>query len=168
MQFISSFLLIFLFTNSCNGGSKSPLTRTNVRAALANPSENQPRLNQKTYQGCENVPAKNFFKRKFGVGFDFTGETCSITVHSGNTVSVSFLDSDSVPVKILSGTDIYVGELGNNQILIVQYHSNGEVVSVTQTIYDSKGNVVYGKSGEGDHIKGCLLHQQDRPMACKK
>ena len=167
MQFISSFLLIFFFTNSCNGGSKSPLTRKNIRAALANPSENQPRLNPKTYEGCESVPAKNFFKKKL-VGFDFTGETCSVTVHSGNTVSVSFIDGDPVPVKILSGTDIYVGELGNNQVLIVQHTTGGEVVSVTQTIYDSEGNVVYGKSGEGDSIKECLLHLQGMPIPCKK
>ena len=53
-------------------------------------------------------------------------------------------------------TDIFIGELGNNQVIIVQHHQ-GMVVSVTQTVYDKKGNVVYGKSGQGEYIKECHL-----------
>ena len=51
-------------------------------------------------------------------------------------------------------TDIFVGELGNDEVLIVQHHQ-GEVVSITQTIYDENGDVVYGRSGVGEFIREC-------------
>ena len=42
------------------------------------------------------------------------------------------------------------------QVLIVQ-HRRGEVVSITQTVYDANGDVVYGRSGVGDVIRECVL-----------
>ena len=41
-------------------------------------------------------------------------------------------------------------------MLIVQ-HRRGEVVSITQTVYDANGDVVYGRSGVGDVIRKCVL-----------
>ena len=68
-----------------------------------------------------------------------------VTVNPDNTVEVSFLGDGVIPVVSTSTegfvTDIFVGELGNDEVLIVQHHQ-GEVVSITQTIYDENGNVV--------------------------
>ena len=86
------------------------------------------------------------------------GESCSVTVGENNTVKVSFLgDVVTSVVSTSTGqhrTDIFIGELENNQVIIVQHHQ-GVVISVTQTVYDQKGNVVYGKSGQGEYIKEC-------------
>ena len=92
------------------------------------------------------------------VGFEVTGESCSVTVNEDNTVAVSFLGDASIPLVSTSTenrcTDIFIGELENDQVLIVQHH-RGEVVSLTQTIYDEKGDVVYGRFGNGDYIREC-------------
>ena len=55
-----------------------------------------------------------------------------------------------------SRTDLFAGELGADQVLIVQ-HRRGEFVSITQTVYDANGDVVYGRSGVGDVIRECVL-----------
>ena len=103
------------------------------------------------------MPATDFIQ-KIMVGFERTGESCFVTVGKNNTVEVSFLEGNAVSVVSTSTdryrTDIFIGELGSDQVLIVQHH-HGEVVSVTQTIYDKKGYVVYGKNGQGDYIKEC-------------
>ncbi len=94
------------------------------------------------------------------VDFETTGESCSVTVNRDNTVKVSFLADAAVPVVSTSTerylTDVFVGELGNEQVLIVQHH-RGEVVSITQTIYDENGDVVYGRSGDGEFIRECVF-----------
>ena len=94
------------------------------------------------------------------VGFERTGERCSVTVQRGNTVQVSFLGDEVIPFVSTSTersrTDLLVGELGTDQVLIVQHH-RGEVVSITQTVYDANGDVVYGRSGVGDVIRECGL-----------
>ena len=54
-------------------------------------------LKMDTYHGCESVPSKKFFQRLF-VGFEFTGESCSVSVVSGNNVTVSFIEGAIVPL----------------------------------------------------------------------
>ena len=94
------------------------------------------------------------------VGAEYTGEGCSVKVNQGNTVEIGFLGDAVIP---LVGTDTennpmdsLVGALGSHQVLIVQ-HRQGEVVSVTQTVYDRNGDVVYGRSGVGEFIRACDL-----------
>ena len=105
------------------------------------------------------IPARGFNQRLM-VGFERTGERCSVTVQRGNTVQVSFLGDAVIPLVSTSTerprTDLFVGELGADQVLIVQ-HRRGEVVSITQTVYDANGDVVYGRSGVGDFIRECVL-----------
>ncbi len=94
------------------------------------------------------------------VGFEKTGESCSVTVHRDNTVRVSFLGDAVIPVVSTSTeryrTDIFIGELENDQVLIVQHH-RGDAVGITQTVYDENGDVVYGRFGVGVFIRECNL-----------
>ena len=156
MRRVISYFILF-FTISCSGSSVPPLTRENTKRLLENPPQNQEPLKEGTFNGCVHVPATNFIQ-KIMVGFERTGENCFVTVGKNNTVEVSFLEGGIVSVVSTSTdqyrTDIFIGELGNNQVLIVQHHQ-GEVVSVTQTVYDKKGHTVYGKSGQGEYIKEC-------------
>ncbi len=136
--------------------SASSLTRRNIQDTISNPSSPGVQLLAQTYEGCESIPATGFIQRIM-VGFEFTGETCSATVHSDQTVSVSFIGRDSYPVYPMGRqSDIFIGNLNNNEVLIVQHH-NGRVISITQTRYDNNDNLIYGKSGQGDHIKECLI-----------
>lgn len=153
MRRIINYFILF-FTISCSGFSVPPLTRENIRKLLKDPPQNQKPLKEGTFNGCVHVPATDFIQRIM-VGFERTGESCFVTVGKNNTVEVSFLEGSVVSVVSTSTdryrTDIFIGEQGNDQVLIVQHHQ-GEVVSVTQTVYDKKGHVVYG---QGDYIKEC-------------
>ena len=88
-----------------------------------------------------------------------------MTVVSGNKVTVSFVKDEIVPLTPYpapdgtSNSDIFIGELNNSNVLVVQHDFNGHVRSVTQTIRDSNGILVYGRSGKGDMIKECVIHQ---------
>ena len=139
--------------------AQQPLTKAYIENLLKNPSETQEILKEETLNGCVHIPARNPVKRLM-VGFDRTGEACSVTVGRDNTVTVSFLGNKPVPlVSTSSGrhlTDTFVGDLGEDQVLIVQHHQ-GKVVSVTQTVYDENDHVVYGRSGKGVSIKECHL-----------
>lgn len=152
------YVSVFLFITNCSGSVAHPLTKENNRELLENPPRNQAQLNTRTYHGCVHIPATEFFQ-KLMVGFEITGEPCSVTVREGNNIEVSFIRN---PVTVASTstnqlrTDIFIGELERNQVLIVQHHE-GEVVSIIQTIYDENGHVVHDKSGEGDYIKECHL-----------
>ena len=70
----------------------------------------------------------NCFVQRLVVGVEKTGESCSVTVNPDNTVEVSFLGDGVIPVVSTSTegfvTDIFVAELGNDEVLIVQ-HSSG-------------------------------------------
>ena len=159
IQFISILWLIIFFLASCGGSPPKPLTKENIKQLVGSSPQNSEQLKTETFNGCVHVPATDFIQ-KIMVGFKRTGETCVVAVTENNTVKISFFGADAIPVFSTStaqyNTDIFVGELENNQVLIVQHHQ-GEVVSVTQTVYDKKGHVVYGKSGQGDHIKECHL-----------
>lgn len=148
---------LFLFGIIGAGEAAQPLTKSYLQQLLSNPSQGQEKLKEGTYQGCVHIPAKGFIQRRM-VGFERTGESCSVTVNQYNAVTVSFLGDGVIPVMSTSTeryrTDSFIGELENGQVLIVQHH-RGEVVSVTQTVYDKDGSVVYGHSGEGDYIREC-------------
>ena len=157
VKFILCFLPIFFFITNCGGSAVQPLTKENNKKLLQNPPQNQEQLKIGTFYGCVHVPATGFIQRIM-VGFKITGEFCSVTVSEGNTVKISFLGDVVIPVVSTSTdqyrTDTFIGELENNQVIIVQHHQ-GEMGSVTQTVYDQNGDVVYGKYGQGEYIKEC-------------
>ena len=165
-------ILVFLFTSGCGEleGTVIPTASSAEDTTRQIPSR-VPELKMGTYHGCESVPSKKFFQRLF-VGFEFTGASCSVTVVSGNNVIVSFIEDEIVPLAPypapdgISNSDIYIGELDNSNVLVVQHDFNGQVYSVTQTIRDSTGTLVYGRFGKGDMIKECVLHQDIRPRTC--
>lgn len=148
---------LLLIAAICHGAAAPRLNEGYVRRLLSNPPRNQETLKAGTLHGCVHIPARGFVQRLL-VGFEQTGESCSVTVKPDNTVAVSFLKDGVIPVVSTSTegfpTDIFVGELGNGEVLIVQHH-RGEVVSITHTIYDEQGDVVYGVSGVGDFIREC-------------
>ena len=157
MKFIFVFAIFFLFAMVCQSTSAQPLTRSYLQRLLSNPPLNQEKLRSGTRHGCVHIPARGFMQRLM-VGFEITGESCSVTVNRDNTVAVSFLGDAVIPLVSTSTenrrTDIFVGGLEKDQVLIVQHH-RGEVVSLTQTVYDESGDVVYGRSGNGDYIREC-------------
>ncbi|MCY4512673.1 MAG: hypothetical protein OXB86_03185 [Bdellovibrionales bacterium] len=158
INFLTVLCLCLFSIGNCRH-SPPPLTKDRVQEISQKPAQNDENLIPGTFEGCVFVPATDFFQ-KLMVGFKITGEACSATVHQDNTISVDFLGSITTKVFSTSTkdirTDVFIGELGNNQVLIVQHHQ-GKAVSVTQTIYDDNGTVVYGKFGEGDYIKECHL-----------
>lgn len=173
--------LCFSIIGGC-GSSESPsaselppLTKNTVQQLLQSSSQNHVKLNPETLNGCVSVPATNSVQRAM-VGSRLTGETCSATVGPNNSIRVDFLGDADIPLVSTSTeqiqTDTFVGELENNQVLIVQHHQD-QVVSITQTRYDENGNVVYGKFGKGEFIKGCAFHMTTAEKAagrkiCKK
>ena len=74
------------------------------------------------------------------VGFQFTGEKCSFTISAHNHVTVSFLGDTPFPVLSTGPSrypeDVYVAELENNQVLVVQHNPDRSFIIVTQTGYD--------------------------------
>ena len=167
------FILFFMFCiiggacerNTGTNASAMPphLTKTHVQAFL-NPNSSSPQevLKTETAYGCVTVPAESTWQNMW-VGLKFTGEICVVTVRPNNTVSVSFLGDSVIPVKSTSTqqykTDLFVGELNNNQVLVVQYLPDGRVISVTQTVYNQNNQVVYGVV-KGSFIKECILDRE--------
>ena len=132
IKIILIFLSIILFAVSCGGSSSvQSLTRENTKKLLGNPPQNQEKLKTGTFHWlCAYTGNRSLFKSLM-VGFERTGESCSITVNEDNTVQVSFLGDTAIPIVSTSTdqykTDTFIGELENNQVLIVQHHQ-GEVV----------------------------------------
>ena len=147
-----------------NSGQAHPphLTKSRVQEFLKAPSASNETLKQETAYGCVTQPAESKWQNMW-VGFEFTGDICTVTVGPNNQVSVSFIGDNFIPVKststLESRTDLFVGALSNNQVLLVQYLPDGRVISVTQTVYNQQNQVVYGDV-EGDHIKECLLDRE--------
>ena len=148
-----------------------PLTRESVQQILRKtPPPNEQQLTVETLKGCVSVPAKKGLQKLF-VGVNFTGEFCTVTVKPQNTVAVSFLGNIDIPLANTSTpdypTDIFLNQIEDNGVVIVQ-HVKGKVVSVTHTVYDKKGYVVYGGSGKGNFIKACIFDpiQTTKTPAC--
>ena len=157
MKFAFVFASFLLFAVACESVAAQPLNKSYLRGLLSNPPRGQEKLKPGTRHGCVHIPARGFMQRLM-VGFEVTGESCSVTVNEDSTVAVSFLGDASIPLASTSTeerrTDILVGGLENDQVLIVQHHQ-GEVVSLTQTVYDENGDVVYGRFGNGNYIREC-------------
>ena len=152
--------IIFFAMVGCRGPARSPLTKAYIKNLFKNPPSNQIVLQEKTYKGCVYIPGSNPIQRLM-VGSESTGETCSVTVGQENKVTVSFLGNRQISLVSTSGSskwhsDIFAGDLGENQVLIIQHHQ-GQVFEVMQTVYDKNDHVVYGPSGKGTYIKGCRL-----------
>lgn len=151
IQFIFPFLLGLSFINYC--GAKTSLIQTNIQKIKS--SSNQTKLKTGVYNGCEGVPAKNIIQR-WMVGFKFTGHTCSVNIHSDQTISTSLIGSKAYLISEIKGSDIFIAPLENdNEILIIQHH-NGNVVSVSHRTYDTyntNGNLNFGR---GDYLKQCF------------
>ena len=157
LKFVFVFVSFLLYAMVCQSVSAQSLTKSYLQGLLSNPPRDQEKLKPGTRHGCVHIPARGFMQRLM-VGFEITGESCSVTVNRDNTVAVSILGDAVIPLVSTSTenrrTDTFVGGLGNGQVLIVQHH-RGEVVSLTQTVYDENGDVVYGRSGNGDYIREC-------------
>ena len=167
MKFFIIFFILFIVgcADSKPSTSHPPpvLTQNNIQQiSRANPVS-QEVLRQETAYGCVTVPSKSTWQNMW-VGLEFTGEICSATVGPNNQVSVSFIGSHFIPVKSTSTrqyrTDLFVGELPNNQVLVVQYLPDGRVISITQTVYNSHNQLVYGQV-KGDFIKECIFDREE-------
>ena len=94
------------------------------------------------------------------MGFKFTGEACSFSISSSNKVSVSFLGKTDIQVHSTGPArypeDVYIAELDNNQLLVIQHNTHGSFITATLTAYDKKNNVIYGNQGNGSYIKQCF------------
>ena len=172
MKFFITLLMLFIgggcgdpnSAGASNSGKAPPprLTKSRVQEFLKATSSPQQTLKIETAYGCVTQPAESKWQNMW-VGFEFTGDICTVTVGPNNQVSVSFIGDSFIPVKSTSTskyrTDLFVGALSNNQVLLVQYLPDGRVISVTQTVYNQQNQVVYGDV-EGDHIKECLLDRE--------
>lgn len=162
----------FVFISSCHfprseTNHQFPLTKDSIEQTLSAPShQTQETLVQGNYTGCVKIPATGWLQKKM-VGFKFTGETCSVAVQANNIVIVDFLGNKQVNVKNTSTTsmktDLFVGKLENNEVLLVQHHQ-GKVLIATHTSYDNNNHLIYGRSGNGDVFKECLIMDRE----CRK
>lgn len=153
MKFILILFVIAGFVSCESKTSSFSLTKRDVQKLLNNPEPARQMLKEGSVEGFVSVPAEGFFQRLF-VGFKAAGD-CEIIVYENNAVSVSFLGSRTFDLTEIKGYPLFIAELDRNQILIVQ-HNSGRVVSAVQTIYDSRGRVVYQSFGAGDYIQECI------------
>lgn len=155
-----------------------PITRSTVQKRLYNPSGKEMMI-ARTYTGCEAEASVHIIKQMW---HDITGQriekrTCSVTVHPGNKVSVSFIDKtvfvESMNKKLVttSGRSEYIsiGEINEHNVLIVAYDENGVISYVMYTTYDWNDNVVYSALQDEwdtweDSIKYCVITPMYQPM----
>ncbi len=170
MRLLVIFILSVSFLNSCGSTSDRLITKDAVRKLLENPPKNQEKLKQKTFNGCIAVPAKNLLQRLF-VGLEFTGETCSVTVHQNNNISVSFLGNAVIPLVSEPSTIrtvILIGDLKDkdNNIIVVQHHQ-GDVVDVTHTFYDKNNGTAF-QLRNLEYVKSCTHLTSEGKRDCTR
>ena len=147
-----------LFIAGClfaRGSRESFLTRDRIQEIIDKSTHQTTYLIAQTYIGCERVPSKNWIHRIM-IGLEFTGETCFVTIHTNQTVTVSFLGPDPYFLVEIVDSDLFVSQIDENSVLLVQHHEQ-KVVSATYTKYDRKGRVKYGVFGSEDSLKECLV-----------
>ncbi len=154
---IVSFCVVAL-TSSCSGmGGFPSLTRADVQNAINQSTQSSLVLPMGTHKGCVTVPG-GVIQRAM-VGFRFTGEPCSFEIGSSNNVSVSFLGNTNIQVFSTGPArypeDVYVAELENDQLLVMQHNTHGNFVTATLTTYDKNNNAIYGGQGIRSYIKQC-------------
>ena len=150
---------IIVLTNNCSGIKSEPsLTRTDVQRVINHSPQSNPVLPTGTHKGCVTVPGSAI--QRAMVGFKFTGEECSFSISSSNKVSVSFLGNTNIQVHSTGPArypeDVYIAELDNNQLLVIQHNTHGSFITATLTAYDKKNNVIYGNQGNGSYVKRCF------------
>ena len=151
--------------SNCSGPNPpSPLTKAHISETLRRGAQSPLTLPPGTHTGCVTVPG-GFMQRAL-VGFQFTGEKCSFTISAHNHVTVSFLGDTPFPVLSTGPRrypeDVYVAELANQQLLVVQHNPDRSFIIVTQTGYDSNNRAVYN----GHYIKRCFPRRP--PFRCKR
>ena len=163
-KIIFSGILIFFcsgFIGGCGAGSYRPFTKAYIQQTTQNSSALPRTFEKTTYRGCEVVPATGN-KPQFE-GQEFTGDSCFIKIQSDERAEVSFLGKTTYPLSLLEkNSDTFVAQINNNEVLLVQLHRN-EVISFTQTDYDTNNHLNYGVSGKGEFIKACLINA---PSSC--
>ncbi len=148
-------LCSLLFLADCTRQSNArpnDLTRRNLTRLLQNPHAAESVLMPGSYTGCEHIPAPDPTSSHSGI--EVTGRSCEVTVKKDGQVSISFLPED-VLVVFLAGSDTHIGAFQNDGVLVVQHDRNDRPMNVTQTTYDSNGEIIYGLSGQGDVIRAC-------------
>ena len=150
---------IIALTTSCSGIKGGlPLTKTDVQKAINQSPQSNLILPTGTHKGCVTVPGGAI--QRAMVGSKFTGEQCSFKISSSNKVSVSFLDNTNIQVFSTGPArypeDVYVAELENDQLLVIQHNTHGSFITATLTTYDNNDNAIYGHQGNGSYIKRCF------------
>ena len=155
----STVLIAFCTGFIGNCSSRQPLTQSYIQQIIQNSSA-LPQGLEKTYNGCEVVPATGN-KPQFE-GQEFTGQTCFVKIHSDEKVEVSFLGAKTYSLSLLEeNSDSFVTEINEDEVLIVQVHFHKkQILSVTHTNYDSNNHLNYGNSGEGQFIKACMMEDE--------
>ena len=152
---VLALLCSLLFLGGCTGQSSArpnDLTKQNLTRLLQNPRDAQSVLIPGSSTGCEHIPTPD--PTSSYPGIEVTGKSCEVTVKKDGRVSVSFLPED-VLVVFLAGSDTHLGELQNDGVLVVQHDRSDRPMNVTQTTYDSNGEIIYGRSGRGEFIRAC-------------
>ena len=159
MLFIKSIFSFFicLFSVGCGTGQNQiHFSKADIQNVIDTRPFPGPMLTPGTYRGCEMVPWAG--QKPQIEGTEFTGRSCSVTVEPDNAVTVSFVEKKISPLTLWeANSDTFIAGLNEDQVLLVQFRHNKEVISVTQTGYDSQGNLNYGQSGKGDFIKSCIM-----------
>ena len=166
---LTALCCFIVVTSNCSGKNDPlPLTKEHINETVSQGSKSNLTLPTGTHKGCVTVPG-SFIQRTM-VGFQFTGEECSFTISANNHVTVSFLGDTAFPVFSTGPRrypeDVYVAELENNQLLVVQHNTQGSFITVTQTVYDRNNMAVYDQHGEGSYIKKCFPMRP--PAKCGK
>lgn len=164
MSVLYIFLLsLIISVMSCHSSTSSnssfTLTKSRIQNTEKSNTSQREILKQETIYGCVQVPQEVTW-RNMWVRAKFTGEICSATIGPGNTVSVSFVEEGFVTVKQINDKDILIGSLQNDQVLVAQYFPNGQLISVTQTVYNKNNQLVYGNV-EGEFIKECIFNREE-------
>ena len=152
----STVLIVFCTGFIGNCSSRKPFTKSYIQQITQNPSA-LPQGLEKTYNGCEVVPATG--RKPQFEGQEFTGQTCFVKIHSDEKVEVSFLGTKLYSLSLLEeNSDSFAAEINKDEVLIVQVHFyKKQILSVTHTTYDSNNHLNYGSSGEGRFIKACMM-----------
>ncbi len=125
------------------------ISRSEVQNLLQNSSEKSI-MHIQTYKGCE--PA--FVTLGTKVWLSMTAQktekkTCSVAVHPGNKISVSFSNKTVLVAPMSSRAvvgdikyNLAIGEIDGHNVLMVAYDENGTISYAIYTVYDLNDNVV--------------------------
>lgn len=167
---ILSFLSCLFVAGGCQSAvpPSLKLVRENIEPLLKNPQNSTRFLLPGTYRGCEQVQVEDPTSSIPGV--EVTGKSCHLRLKKTGKAFLSFL-SEEVQTVAFKNTDIYIGELKNGELLIIQYGRDKHPIHANHTAYDSKGHVIYGLSRKrrtDPSFKSCASLSLQTPPVCKK